>query len=152
MTYEQVKIIVINTEPPKYLWCYWVFPWAVQSCSVMDPVPHPAQKNDTLGKWYNHIRQRLLFCCTTFVATPFIYFTLQNVRQMPSTYQWCMSIPSGVSLYRSNNSGNFTLDNVDVLVHHAAFLTDENTQKSRLLNTNIFPFCMFLTIQNKRQN
>ena len=36
-----------------------------------------------------------------------------------------MSIPSGVPLDSSNNSANFSLDDVDILVHHAAFLREK---------------------------
>lgn len=41
------------------------------------------------------------------------------------TYQWSVGIPSGIPLDGSNNSTNFTLDDVDILVHHAAFLREK---------------------------
>lgn len=41
------------------------------------------------------------------------------------TYQWSVGIPSGVPLDSSNNSTNFTLDDVDILVHLAAFLREK---------------------------
>ena len=45
------------------------------------------------------------------------------------TYQWSVGIPSGIPLDGSNNSTNFTLDDVDILVHHAAFLREKYKKK-----------------------
>lgn len=47
-----------------------------------------------------------------------------------------MVIPSRVPLNSSNNGGYFTLDDVDVFVHHAAFLLNrkkpEHAEKKQL--------------------
>lgn len=35
------------------------------------------------------------------------------------TYQWSVSVPSGVPFDRPNDGSNFSLDDVDLLVHHS---------------------------------
>lgn len=44
-----------------------------------------------------------------------------------------MGIPSGVPLDSSNNSTNFSLDDVDFLVHHSDFLREKKNKRLLVL-------------------